>query len=196
MSDAPVDPRCPECDGPIGVTAIYCMHCSADLRDEQRAADSDGDETWDGTSSSAEDDSSLLDPDGVLDNSLTVVVGIVGGAVAGIVGTAVLGFLTESGLAVAFGIVAWLFVTAYLVRLRTVQETISKSGYAIAVVVLTVPLLAFSPAVGVDGGASARSDLFVVLLLLVVVPAAIAVGIGWVAGRFVPEESDGDRATQ
>ena len=25
------DPRCPECGEPIGQTATYCMHCSADL---------------------------------------------------------------------------------------------------------------------------------------------------------------------
>ena len=29
MSDA--DPHCPECGEPIGQTATYCMHCSADL---------------------------------------------------------------------------------------------------------------------------------------------------------------------
>lgn len=197
MRDAPADPRCPECGGPIGVTATYCMHCSADLTDEQRVADSDGDGTWDRTPDSVQESSSLLDPDGLLDDSLTVVVGIVGGTVAGIVGTAVLGFLTGSGFAVLFGIVAWLLVTVYLVRLRTVQEAISKSGYATAVVILTIPLLALSPVVSVEGGASARGGLFVVLLFLVVVPAAIAAGIGWAASRFVPEQPEGDgRVTQ
>jgi hypothetical protein len=29
--DDPNDPRCPECGEPVSATAIYCMHCSADL---------------------------------------------------------------------------------------------------------------------------------------------------------------------
>ena len=39
MTIADDDPRCPECGGPIGQTATYCMHCSADLTTELEAAD-------------------------------------------------------------------------------------------------------------------------------------------------------------
>lgn len=28
------DPVCPECAEPVGITAAYCMHCSADLTDD------------------------------------------------------------------------------------------------------------------------------------------------------------------
>lgn len=193
MSDAPADPRCPECGSPIGVTATYCMHCSADLTDERRAADADSDGVWDasaggeGTPTDAATGDSLLDPDGLVDDSLTVVVGILGGIVVGVVGTVVLGIVTGSGVGVAFGLVAWLVSTAYLVRQRTVQGAISKSGYAVATVLLTVPLVALSPVVDVEGGLSGRGGLFVVLLLFVFVPAGVAAGVGWLAGRFVSE---------
>ena len=40
----PMDPRCPECDGPVSATASYCMHCEADLP----AADFDPRETASG----------------------------------------------------------------------------------------------------------------------------------------------------
>jgi len=208
------DPRCPECGEPIGVTATYCMHCSADLTEEQAAADADGDGTWDadeapslgdvveetvggggaGSSTGDASDGQLLDPDGLVDNALTILVGIVGGAIAGLVGTIVLGVVTNSGYGVLFGILAWLVTTAYLVRQRTVQGAVSKSGYAIALVLLLVPLIALSPFVNIDGGLSERGGLFVVLLVSVGVPAAIAAAVGWVAGRFVPDEP-GDGAT-
>jgi hypothetical protein len=218
--DDRTDPRCPECGGPIGATATYCMHCSADLTDEQQAADIDGDETWDAAGAGVADAVSstvetvtdaggdatagdaprsdtaggtgggsgqLLDPDGLADNALTVVVGIAGGIVVGLVGTIVLGVVTDSGYGVLFGIVTWLVATAYLVRRRTVQGAVSKAGYAVALVLLSVPLIALSPFVTVDGGLSGRGGLFVVLLVFVVVPAGIAATVGWVAGRFVPE---------
>lgn len=41
------DPRCPACGEPIGQTATYCMHCSADLPQQLEAADDDGDWRWD-----------------------------------------------------------------------------------------------------------------------------------------------------
>ncbi|PSQ00548.1 zinc ribbon domain-containing protein [Halobacteriales archaeon QS_4_70_19] len=215
--DETTDPRCPECGGPIGTTATYCMHCSADLTEEQAAADADGDEEWDGTSEGAdtgggvtelvesaaataekssagstagESSGQLLDPDGLIDNSLTIIAGIVGGTIAGIVGTIVLGILTESGYGLLFGVVVWLLATAYLVRQRTVQGAVSKSGYAIALVLLAVPLLAFSPALEPEGGS--RGGLFTVLLLFSVLPAGVAATVGWVAGRFVPDEGSDD----
>lgn len=130
----------------------------------------------------------MLAPDGLVDNTLTALVGILGGVVVGVVATTVLLILTETGWTAAFGVVAWLGATAYLVRRRTVQAAVSKTGYAIAVVLLLVPVIALSPAVNVDGGVSERGGLFLVLLVFVGVPAVIAAVVGWVAGRFVPEE--------
>lgn len=134
----------------------------------------------------------LLAPDGLVDNTLTALVGIVGGIVVGLVGTIVLGIVTGSGWAVAFGLVAWLGATAYLVRRRTVGDAIAKSGYATAIVLSLVPVIALSPVVSVDGGIGERGGLFLVLLVFVAVPAGVAATIGWIASRFVPE--DGDRS--
>jgi hypothetical protein len=132
-----------------------------------------------------------LDPDGMVDNTLTVLVGIVGGLVVGTIGTTVALILTGSGWAVLFGLIAWLGATAYLVRRRTVQGAISKGAYATALVLLLVPVIALSPVVDVDGGMAERGGFFVVVLVFVAVPAAIAAAIGWVAARFVPEETSG-----
>ena len=210
------DPHCPECGEPIGQTATYCMHCSADLSDEQAAADTNDDGAWDEAagagSSDGSDDSGdsaptydpledeggdatvntddggqLLDPDGFVDNTLTVVVGIVGGIVVGIVAIVTLLVITGSGWGALLGIVAWLGSTAFLVRQRTVQGAVEKSGYAVAVVLLLIPLVAFSPLADVDGGLTGRGTFFVGALLAVSVPAGIAAVVGWVAGRFAPD---------
>ena len=98
------DPRCPECGEPIGSTAAYCMHCSADPTEERERADTNDDGVWDafdrygsadaadGSSSTAatsaatdtaEGDGGLLDPEGFVDDTLTVVVGLGGGFVVG-----------------------------------------------------------------------------------------------------------------
>jgi hypothetical protein len=228
-------PTCPECGEPIGQTATYCMHCSADLTGERSAADADGDGAWDdggaagdgaergdgpetgdadvpwesggggpdptwgpdgdggdatSPSSVGGDGDSLLDPDGLVDNSLTVVVGIAGGLVVGLVGTIALAVMTESGWGFLLGILAWLGSTAYLVRQRTVQGAVEKSGYAVAVVLLLLPLIAFSPLAAVDGGLAGRATFFVFTLVAVAVPASVAAGLGYVAGRFVPDGVD------
>lgn len=228
------DPRCPECGGPIGETAVYCMHCSADLTDEREAHDADDDGVWDsaepstasgteagqpGESVGADSSDSastsvarpaeevaaagstaepatgesasdrLLDPDGIVDNTLTVVVGIVGGIVVGLMSTFELLLLTGSGWALPLGFVAWLGATSYLVRRRTVQGAVSASAYAVAAVLLIVPLIALSPVADVEGGLEARGGLLVVLFFFVGAPALVAVGVGWAAGRFVPDDA-------
>ena len=193
------------------------MHCSADLSDEKAAADTNDDGTWDGTVGSDEGDPSandngdsaptydpledaggdaaattdtggqVLDPDGIVDNTLTVVVGILGGIVVGIVATITLAIVTESLWGVLLGIVAWLGSTGYLVRRRTVQGAVEKSGYAAAVVLLLIPLVAFSPLASVEGGLTGRGSFFLAALVVVSVPAIIAAVVGWVAGRFAPD---------
>jgi hypothetical protein len=184
------------------------MHCSADLTEERAAADADEDGVWDqyeaedggrdqgGTASTPAEGTAdvgsgtgsgeLLDDDGLVDNTLTVLVGIAGGIVVGLVGTGVLLAVTGSGAALLFGLLAWLGSTAYLVRRRTVQGAVSKAGYAVAVVLLSVPFVAISPVVDVEGGLEGRVGGFVVLLVLVAVPAGIAAVVGFVASRFVP----------
>ena len=314
MSDAPSDPRCPECGEPIGQTASYCMHCSTDLSDRQPVSAEGADESGDGllegvraaidsltstrdevgqpdtyesgpertsnpdgvgqpdtyesgpettsnpdgvgqpdtyesgpettsnpdgvgqpdtyeptgggvsnetgsneqsvsnaqsvsnetgtTSSGGEsttasdhpsadvspDTTQLLDPDSTVDNALTVIVGIIGGIVVGILGTIVLGALTASGWAIPFGLLAWLVSTAYIARQRSVQGAVAQTGFATAVVLITVPVVAISPFGAVSGGLVERASLFFSLLLIVAVPAAIAAGVGWIASQVTPEE--------
>lgn len=227
MGGRPEDPRCPECGGPIGLTATYCMHCSTDLTGERGVAEADGNPTWDrneidstgssgnagaspGPSRHSTDTSAIssgrvvdalgvspsglgergravLAPDGLVDDTFTVVIGIVGGFIVGVVGTVVVGILTESAWAFAVGLVAWLGTTAYLVRRRTVQEAIAKSGYAVAGVLLLVPVIALSPTVSIDGGAGDRVGAFLTLLVFVGIPAGLAAVTGWLASRYVPE---------
>lgn len=146
---------------------------------------------WTGTGGRSVDRSAgLLDPDGLVDNSLTVVVGIAGGLVVGIVGTVVLAAVTGSGIGLLFGVAAWLGATAYLVRRRTVQAAVSGSGYAVAAVLLLVPFVAVSPVVEVEGGIEGRVTGFLVLLVFVAVPAGVAAGVGYVAAQFVPDGTD------
>lgn len=203
------DPRCPECGEPIGATATYCMHCSADLTREREHADGDEDGRWGGSPDDGaarspnpeafpgrESDAPgrterLLDPEGLLDNSMTVVVGIVGGLLIGIIATVSLLFLT-GGVLAFLGLVAWLAATAYLVRQHTVQGAISKAAYGVALVLLLVPLIPLSPAIDMDLGG--RGVGFVVLLFAVGTPAGIAALIGYVASRYVPDsEGAGER---
>lgn len=221
MNETSTDPRCPECGGPIGVRATYCMHCSTDLTEERAAADVDGDSTWDepvqpdapvearavlariqaviaerlGGGSTADEaaEGKLLDPDGIVDNTLTIVAGIGAGVVVGVVLTVELLAMTGSPWALLAGVVGWLGATAYLVRHRTVQGAVAASGYAIALVLLLIPVVAFSPVASVDGGLAERGGLFLALAAFVVVPVLVAVLLGWVASRFVPEAGRSER---
>jgi len=226
MSIDPEDPHCPECGEPIGQTATYCMHCSADLTEERAAADADEDGVWDGAEVQPDEtgtgsgagaiesgdssvdspspsseagggstpaDDQLLDPDGVVDNTLTAVVGIGIGLVVGAVGTTVLLALTGSVWALLFGLCVWLGSTVYLARRRTVQDAIAKGGYTAAVVLLVVPVIAFSPLMDVEGGVEGRGSAFLALFVFVAVPAGIAAVIGWVASRFAPGADGGTR---
>lgn len=192
VSDTMVDPRCPDCGEPVGTTATYCMHCSADLTGRGPVDGADGTPTRHTTSDSgasegeSRSDGTLLDPDGLLDDSLTVVVGVVGGLVVGIVATFALLFF-DAGLAL-LGVVVWLGATVYLVRRRTVQETLSKAAYGVGLVLLLVPLVPLSPAVETGSGGD-RVVGVVVLAVLVGIPALVAAGVGYLASRYVPEES-------
>ena len=102
-----------------------------------------------------------------------------------------LGALTGSVWAIPFGFLGLLVATAYLVRRRTVRGAVARSGYAVAVVLLLVPVVALSPLMDADGGLTERGGLLVVLLATVAVPAAVAAGLGYVASRFVPDDYAG-----
>jgi hypothetical protein len=177
------------------------MHCAADLGDETDASQYDVDRKTDGstgemfdsadepqTAESAGDE--LLDPDGTVDNTLTVAVAIVSGVVIGIASTVVAAFLLGGGVGLLVGLLVWLGATAIIARQRTVQGAISLGGYSVATVFLSMPLVAFSPATNVEGGVEGRLVSFLLLLVFALVPAGIAATIGWFADRFVPEDLD------
>lgn len=187
------DPRCPECGGPIGPTATTCLHCSADLVGKDPIAPEEipsgeageGSEFMNVSTASSTPVEHPLDPDGAVDNTLTIIVGILGGLVIGVIGSFVLLFLVESVWAIPFGLAAWLGSTAYLVRRRFLLDAVSKGAYGVALVLLLVPILA----VTLDGGIMERGGIFVVLLIVAVLPAGVAAGIGWFASRYVPENA-------
>lgn len=131
-------------------------------------------------------DGELLDPEGTVDDTLTVVVGIVAGLVIGLVGTFTLLFLTGSVVGFPLGLVAWLGSTASLVRRRSVLGAVAHGAYGVAIVLLLVPFVMASP--GVDaGGADDRVVAFLVLLVSMAIPASVVAGIGDVVSRFVPD---------
>lgn len=189
------DPRCPECGGPIAAKATECLHCGAALStsdpvpgtepsDHSKNAQSRGKEASKKVSTASGTPAEHpLDPEGVMDDTLTVIVGILGGLIIGVVGTIVLIFLTESAWGAAFGFAVWLGATAYLVRRRYLMDAVSKTAYGIAVVLLAVPAIA----VVFEGDLAARAGGFFVLLVLVAIPAGISAAIGWFASRYVPD---------
>lgn len=131
-------------------------------------------------------DGPLLDPEGIADNVLTVLVAIVGSVVIGFVGFFVLVVLTESAWSLPVGILAWLGGLAYLARQYSVQETIAKTFYGVAAVLLAVPLMSLSP--GLNEPIGDRATLFGVLLVTVAVPALVSAGVGYALLSFAPEE--------
>lgn len=144
-----------------------------------------------GAGTAREEDTSggVLDPDGIVDNTLTVIVGIAGGIVIGLVGTFTLFAMTGSGYSILLGFLVWVASTAHLVRRRTVQGAVSRSAYGVAIVLLLIPLVFLSPLISVDGGIDDRIGGFVAALIGVAIPAGFAAVVGWIAGRFVPEQT-------
>jgi len=127
------------------------------------------------------------DPDGLVDNTLTMLVGIGGGIVVGLVGTFVLPLGTQSLWSLLFGLAGWLVSTVYIARQRTLQGAVAKTGYAIAVVLLVSPLAVLSPLVSVEGGLSGRLVTLGIWLFMAAIPAGIAAVVGVIAARFVPD---------
>lgn len=197
------DPRCPECGEPIGITAAYCMHCSADLTEERkRATGDDGD--WNSTSrpSSPPHGSvsiydtgklgELLNVDEILETPVTAGVGLIAGLVIGtiefMVVIGIISFGSTGILSLGVGFAASILVgfgtTAYLVRQQTVQEAVSKSAYAIAIAIMSFPLIVFNPTWDTETGVVFLD--FVILEVICAFPAAIVCGLGFLTTRFIP----------
>lgn len=154
----------------------------------------DGPPEWSGGDPSASTDTEratdqggpLLDPDSMVDDTLTVVVGAVAGVVIGFVTlVALLVSTTSVSLGLGLGAAAWLGSTAYLVRRRSVIGAVSRGAYGVGIVLLLVPFVVFSPAAEA-GGLADRATGFLVFLVFMAVPAGIAGVVGYVASRFDP----------
>ncbi len=191
------DPRCPECGDPVGGTARYCMHCDAEFdapvagdsderpRTEDDAAD-DGERTV-GTGSVAADLttwerrlSRWLGPDGWIDNSLTVVVAVVAGAVLGPLTTVVSVGLTGSLWSVAAGLVVLVGATAALANRRTVYGAVRGGCFAVAGLLALLPV---SLLVGTSDRPLGRLDVFLASEFAVGLVAVPLVLVGVLAGR-------------
>lgn len=177
------------------MTSAYCIHCSADLTEDRERTDTDEKNPTSRPSSPqapspAEDTAgggSLLDPDGLLNTLLTIVVGLIGGIVIGLLGWFAVSSVLSIGLGIVAGVFVWLGATAKLVRCRTVQEAVSKASYGVAIGIMLVPLIVFDP----SWDAGTRAQDFVILAVICAFPAAIVGIVGFLAARFVPE-SDPD----
>ncbi|MFW6448049.1 MAG: hypothetical protein ACOC0X_00750 [Halobacteriota archaeon] len=126
-----------------------------------------------------------LDPEGPIDNSITVLLGIVGGVIIGFVGTILLVLLTTSVWAFGAGLLLWLGSTAYLVRRRYAMDALSKAAYGVAGVLLAVPLVGLV----LPGDFLDRGVAFVVFGAVMLVPAGVAAAVGWFAARYVPTDA-------
>ena len=180
------NPRCPGCGGAVGVTATYCMHCDADFEAVRSPVDAPG-----GGEPSTSTLGLRLDSNGLVDDTLTVVVGVLGGLVVGAVGTVVLLILTDSAVGVWVGLFGWLVTTAHLATRPSVQEAVSTAADGVALVLLLAPFVVLAPANG-EADPAARVVVFATLLGAVTLPAAAIAGVGALASRYVPDGENAD----
>lgn len=205
-------PYCPECGEPVGERALYCMHCGADFGDDGPRAAGDA-ERGSAVDSSAEPSTTpatsqrsgtdtattgdapgehgdLLDrlfhPEGVLDDSLTVVLGIVVGLICGFVALIVVGATAGGAPGFLAALLAWVGVTGWLARQYSLFGAVRGGCYALAVALLALPIIALTDAAegGTFGG---QVILFLVSEVVIAVFALPLVGIGYVAGRRRPD---------
>jgi hypothetical protein len=124
------------------------------------------------------DESGLMHPDSLLDNSLTVLAGSIAGLLIGVVGLfAFLATLGAAGLPVA--LVLWIGSTAVLARRPTVFDTVKYAAYTVAALLVLVPGAA---AVADGGSVGSRLATFAVVLLPMGILAAIVAGVGYAVG--------------
>lgn len=193
------DPRCPACGGPVGTTATYCMRCDAEF-EQPVGAESEGtamgNAARNGNSERFPEAIATIEgldfldrwlaPDGWLDDSLTVVVGVVAGVVVGFLTLLVGGVLAGGTVGGLGGLVAWIGATSYLARRRTIFGAVHGACYAVAGLLVLVPLIAFTDAT-TGGTVAGRVILFVVGELVFGLVAAFLFGVGYVAGKRRPD---------
>jgi hypothetical protein len=128
----------------------------------------------------------LLDPEGLADNALTLVVAVFAGLLIGFVSLFAFAFsLGAFGFLLA--LVAWLGSTVYLASRHTVFGAVRYGAYGLAVLLVLMPV-----GFAVAAGGSVTET--VVLLVMFSVPfgivAIVVGGIGYLVGLGAPGETD------
>lgn len=197
----PTDPRCPSCGEPVSATADYCMHCEVDLpsagvdvaagttavdgapMDEADPGMPTVDET-DRAAGRTAAAGAWIDPDSLLDDVSTAMVGTVGGLVAiplvALVSYWLLPAAVE-GAAFPLGLAAGAGGGLWVARTRTVFGAARKAGFGLGGLLALVPL-SLGVALPWESAGDAVGGIFVFGVFLWPVAAALA-GIGWVLGR-------------
>ena len=164
------DPTCPSCEEPVGATAEWCMHCYVDLPDGPDGVTSPTYETHD-----PDADEYLLDPEGILDNTLTLGVGLAAGVLASVILAFGLFLVLHSLWGILLGLVGGIAVTAQIARQPSVSDGVWWGGVLVAGSLLVFPFIAFSP--GMTGGSlGGRIFLFVMIgmiALMIAIPIAL-----------------------
>lgn len=198
----PTDPECPHCGEPVSAWADYCMHCEADLPAADPGAVDAPTPTATPTGSggtdavpaagTADGDRGLLHPDGLLDDTLTTVVGVVAGVVAGILVTTAAVFALPGGWPFLVGVVAWVGVTVAVVRNRSVAGGASTASYLVALSLLALPVVLGGTAPMAEAGVESQVGFAVVLAVFAWPVAGVLGVVGWLVGRgAVGEKAEG-----
>ena len=89
----------------------------------------------------------------------------------------------DDGVGLAAGILAWLGIGAYLIWQPTLRAAISTAAYNIAVAIMSVSLIVFTPEWRADSTTALPVD-FAGVAVLCAIPAGIIAGVGVLAGRY------------
>lgn len=189
-----MDPRCPECDEPVGATATSCMHCDAEFPRPAGVDPDDADTiTWTVDDHDTDSDSTRRDasPAGDTDDDPTqlvpgVIRGLIGVAAAPIFGIwalIVVGALTTGTVGLIAGVLVWIALTVDLVRRPTIFEVFQHLCYTTAILLVLTPFIALTDAAK-GGTFLGQVILFVIAEVIFGVIAAGLGGIGYRLGQY------------
>ena len=121
------------------------MHCYVDLPDGPAGVTRRTDEIHE-----PDTDGRLLDPDGFIDNTLTLGVGLVAGVFAGVILAFGLFLALHSAWGILLGIVGGFAVAGQTARQPSVSDGVLWGTILVACSLFVFPFIAFSP--GMEGG--------------------------------------------
>lgn len=196
--------QCPDCGEQTDAAGDYCSHCGGSIEmvtadDDQTLSPRSFDASFDIEVAQRDDDGDgrWLDPDGLLDGSLTIVVGagfgVVSGVLAVLLGIGLIGSIWGS----LAGIVVLLGATGLLLSRDSVYHTTRLGCYTTALLLVCLPLLAVTDVVQ-NGDFVGRITLFGIGELFAGTGAALIAGAGYLAGKRAPpvgQPTDGPAAT-